>query len=255
MADPVNPIGGERDVLAGELALGVLQGEERTAAQQLLLADRDFAAQVRWWNYRLACMAEEAGAVDVGEDLWPAIVRRLAASPGGVPLEEPVQPSPIAPRRFSGWSLGGAMAGAAAAAAVVTLMLVRPQPETVEAPAQPPVSAPAGERLVAQLQGAQGAFTLAGLVETEAARISLNISGLAPQEGAAPELWVVPEGGAPISLGRIPAQGTFDRALTPAEQAVLIPGSALAVTYEDTETIPNDAPGGEILAVSPLSEV
>ena len=250
MAKPDTTSGGERDVLAGEYALGVLEGEELSAAQQLMLADRDFAEQVRWWNYRLARMAEEAGSVEPGEDVWPAIARRLRSDDGTPAALEPDKPRS---GRFSSWNLGAGMAIAAAAAAVVTFIVVTPR-GAVEQPAPAPTLAPQ-QRLVAQLQSADGAISLAGLVEPQAGRISLNIAGLQPASDQAPELWVVPSDGVPRSLGRIPQAGSFSRELTEQERSLLLPGSALAVTYEDSASIPHPAPTTEILALSALSEV
>ena len=241
----------ERDVLAGEYALGVLEGEELTTARRLTLADREFAAQVRWWNHRLACMAEAASSVEADEAVWPAIERRIGTIPDdAAPLRR------RAAGGLSGAGLLAALGATAAAAAAITLFIASPQPRTVTVPGPTQtVAATPSEQYVAQLASEDGALTLAGIVDPEAGDLRLAIGGLQPGEGAAPELWVVPEGGSPQSLGQIPASGSFSRDLTAQERDLLVPGASLAVTYEDSGSIPNTAPTTDILLIGGLSEV
>ena len=49
MADPTTETDVPEDVAAAELALGLLEGEERGAALRRVLAEPGFAAQVEWW--------------------------------------------------------------------------------------------------------------------------------------------------------------------------------------------------------------
>lgn len=243
----------ERDVLAGEMALGLLEGEELAVARRLMLSDREFAERVRWWNHSLACMAERAGSIEPDSSVWTAIERRLGE--GGV--ADFVAPEPAArgsATGLSGMRLLAALGGAAAAAAVFTLFLVSPQ-------LTQPVPGPAGTqvvsdgRLVAQLQSEDGSITLAGLVEPEAGVLSLNVAGLQPGAGAAPELWAIPADGIPRSLGQIPQSGSFNRELSAEERSIFVEGTALAVTYEESGTIPHPAPTTEILVVGGLTSV
>jgi anti-sigma-K factor RskA len=44
----------DRDLLAGEYVLGVLEGEEAATARRLLEQDKEFAAAVAAWEKRLA---------------------------------------------------------------------------------------------------------------------------------------------------------------------------------------------------------
>ena len=253
MADPVDIEPGDEDTQAGEYALGVLEGEELVAAQRLFLSDRDFADRVRWWRYRLSCMSEAAGAFEPSADVWPAIERRLDDDRGGgMPTPAPLQKPAAA--GLPGWSLGVGMAAAAAAAAVLTFLLVQPaggpQPVPVETPA--PAT---GDRLIAQLASEDGALTLAGFVDPESGQLALNTAGFAPGEGQATELWVVPAGGAPQSLGLIPAAGNFERELTQAERTALVDGASLAVTYENATGAPHEAPTTDILVIGGLTSV
>lgn len=246
--DPTGP-----DITAGEYALGVLEGEELAAARQLYLADRAFADRVRWWELMIARSAEAAGEFEPSSDIWPAIERRLPDQTGRAPEAlQAASPSPGETR--SRWSIGWAMAGAAAAAAVLTAILVQPAGGPPTAPVE--TAAPVGgDRLIAQLQSEDGALSLAGYVDPQAGQLAINIGGFAPGEGQATELWVVPAGGAPQSLGLIPASGTLQRELTAAERMALVDGASLAVTYEDATSAPHDAPSTDILLIGGLSSV
>ena len=248
--DPTGP-----DIVAGEYALGVLEGEALTEAQRLYLSDRDFADRVRWWRYRLACMAEAAGAIEPSADVWRAIERRLTdGGQGGGATTIPQPLTRPAARGFSGWNLGLAMAGAAAAAAALTLLFVQPAGGPPVAPVETATPAP-GERLVAQLASEDGALSLAGIVDAGTGYLQLQAEGFAPGEGQAAELWVVPEGGAPQSLGLIPTDGNLQRELTAAERTALVEGASLAVTYEDASGAPHPAPTSDILVVGGLTRV
>lgn len=243
----------ERGILAGEYALGVLEGEELAAAQRLMLGSREFADMVEWWHYRLNCAAEAAGAYTPSEGVWQAIEKRLRDRDTDETASHGIVPPP-ARRGYSGWTIGAAMAGGAAAAAAITLFLATPTPVSVPEPSPAP-GASVGERLIAQAQSEDGSINLAGIVESGAGRLTLHVAGLNPDPGLAPELWVVPEGGAPHSLGIIPAQGTFARSLSAEDRALIREGSALAITYEDPATAPHAAPGNDILIVGPLAQV
>lgn len=244
----------ERDVLAGEYALGVLEGEERSVAQRLMLTSHDFADEVEWWHLRLGSMAEEARLLVPRDGLWPAIERRLATASAATDRQAAPAESPAS--GYSGWNLGAAMAGAAAIAASVTLLLIEPAPSPD--PISPPPSvagAGPGERLVAQTQSEEGAIRLASIVDHDAGSLTLNVSGLQPGEGEISELWVVPEGGVPRSLGPIPQDGEFVREFDAEERTLLREGSALAITYEQAVGAPHAAPTSDILIVAPLGRV
>jgi len=243
--------GSEPDTLAGEYALGVLEGEDLAVARRLVLTDRNFAEQVSWWNHWLANTAEAAGSHEPSQDLWPAIERRLEGL-GAQPVEALTPATPSGPRGFFGWNLAGAIAGAAVAAAAITFFIAAPGSEP-ETPASAPDEAPEN-RLVAQVQSEDGTISLTSVVEQRAGRIALNISGLEPGNGRASELWIVPSDGSRRSLGQIPESGSFRRELSEQERPLFVPRASLAVTYEDSETIPHAAPTSDILVIGGLSQ-
>jgi anti-sigma-K factor RskA len=202
----------DRDLLAAEYVLGVLEGPEREAVMRD--ADRDDALSraIANWEERLAPLAAIVVPVAPPADLW----LRIEASCGlrAVPLEPMVTPAGAAETR--GWwnALGlwrGMTAlgfGLAAAIAVVAV---------VDRPA-PPSPAPANEiplasAVLAPSNGGAPAF----LAETTAGStlVLQPLRRLAVASGKDLELWALPDGTTvPKPLGVIKATG----------QTVTVPG-------------------------------
>ena len=67
----------ERDALAGEFALGLLEGAEHAAATLRLAHDVEFAAAVTGWQNHLHEIDEGARPQPVPDDLWPGIEAAL----------------------------------------------------------------------------------------------------------------------------------------------------------------------------------
>src|SRR5262245_35362054 len=69
----------EDDLLAAELALGVLEGGERITAGQRAARDRAFALLVEAWEQRLAPWAAEIREVSPPPQVWDRISSALPA--------------------------------------------------------------------------------------------------------------------------------------------------------------------------------
>jgi anti-sigma-K factor RskA len=66
------------------------------------------------------------------------------------------------------------------------------------------------------------------------------------------ELWALPTGGKPVSLGVLPASGTAQRRLTAVQQQALAKTSQIAVTLEPLGGSPTGQPTSTPLFVAPL---
>ena len=66
------------------------------------------------------------------------------------------------------------------------------------------------------------------------------------------ELWALPKGGNPVSLGVLPAAGTSTRVLTMIQKAALASSSQLAVSIEPPGGSPTGQPTGEVVFMAPL---
>ena len=76
---------------------------------------------------------------------------------------------------------------------------------------------------------------------------------LRERQQRATELWVIPAGQAPISLGLIRTD-TVERKVIPAELALrLVTGATMAVSDEPVGGSPTGQPTGDVLAAGPLT--
>jgi len=77
-----------------------------------------------------------------------------------------------------------------------------------------------------------------------------NVHDLPP--GKSHELWALPEGGAPVSLGLLPHTGDHHRVLNAAQRAALAGSKQIAVSLEREGGSPTGTPT-EVLFAAPLS--
>lgn len=229
MVEPLRP--DEDDItLAAELALGLLEGEDLAAARRRQLADPAFAAMVERWLLDFTPLALGGFDVPVPAGLWQRIEMRLPGEDHG---------TVVALRRWR----ATAIATSAAAAVLLAILLLRPVPQPVVLP-PPPV-------VVAQITGTSGA-AFAARYDTEQGMLHVRTEAM-PASRRAPELWVIPAGGKPVSLGLVAAQGRRDMVVAPAQRVLLAEGATLAVTMEDAATAPHVGPSGPPVAAGKIT--
>lgn len=228
MPDAITP--SDRDALAAELALGLLDPAERAEALRLCLSDPDFAAAVEHWGLRFSPLLAELPSVEAPAHVWPMVAARVGSGDG-------TDHGRII-RRWRGIaSLFGTVA-----AALGLFILVRP--------ADAPVPTSVG---VAQLVDASGAGTLAIAYDQSQGTLRLSQATLG-DSNKRPELWVIPADGKPRSLGLIDANGgslSVDRNLQP----FLAEGVTLAITLEDPATAPHPAPTSAPILTGKISVI
>ena len=66
------------------------------------------------------------------------------------------------------------------------------------------------------------------------------------------ELWALPKGRAPVSLGVLPSEGATSRTLTAIQKQALANSSQVAVSIEPLGGSPTGQPTGDIVFVAPL---
>jgi anti-sigma-K factor RskA len=232
MDEPLTPEQ-DREALAAELALGLLDGQARADALRLRLADPDFAALVEAWEAKLSPLYSEWPAADPGGDVWNRIDASLA--------DAPVKEVAVIETRLRRWRTGALLSGAVAAALALVL-LVQPAPAPV--PAAPQLA-------VARIESAtEGPVVLARYDRTKGV-MRLQIAGI--DAGAlAPELWVIPAGGDPVSLGQIGRAGTAEIALPAPHRPLLQDGATLAITMEPMSATPHAAPSSAPVAAGKI---
>ena len=239
----------EDSVLAAEHALRLLDGPMRSKAESRMRNDPGFAAQVERWQERLSPLFEQVEPVAPPAGLWDSLQARLG---GGAQVAAANDNVATLEQRLRVWR--GLTAGAAALAAVcvAALVLRTPGSPSLPVPVTVPGEAPAARTAplaVAALRGETGAAVVAAydansksLVLTPA--VSLDIG----KKSA--ELWLIPAGGKPQSLGLIdPSKPT--RIAAPA--GVGAAGAALAISVEPIGGSPTGQPTGPVIASGALA--
>lgn len=224
------------ELLAAELAFGLLDPPERDAAERRLAAEPGLAAAHRRWQ-------ERAVGLFVGADvtpppgLWDAILARLPAN------DAAAEARAVARRRR--WRWAGAAAAVLAVASTAAL-LVRP------APVPPAPAARAASRgLIAILASPERPASVAVGYDPDARRLTIAPSRVAVGARAA-ELWVIPAGGTPRSLGVIATRAPSTRIAPAGVAASIAPGATLAVSVEPAGGSPAGRPTGPVILTGAL---
>ncbi|MFO1236063.1 MAG: anti-sigma factor [Alphaproteobacteria bacterium] len=222
--------GSPDDLLAAEYVLGVQAADERAATARRAGTDAAFAALVAAWEARLVPLSEAVSPADVPAHLWPAIERRLGwqAAQGGAPRK------PLSLWNSVGLWRGLAFGSSALAAGALALALfVMPAGEPPSMPPAPP--------MVAAIATETGDPMYMAVIDEGSATITV-MPMKAPASGErVPELWIIGEGEAPISLGVVPDKGMARAPFPPAHIDRAHHGAILAITLEP----PGGAPGGK----------
>ncbi len=231
------------DALAAEVALGVLVGAERTAAEQRRERDPAFAARVASWEARLSPLNTAYDPVSPPPGVKPAIEARLFGST-------------VASRR--GWlsRLWGsapfwrAASGVAiAAVAVLALMIARPE---LSAPGSDPGAG--ASALTLSFASEDDAVRLVVLYDRETGALRARRAAGTPPEGQDYELWIIAGDAAPVSLGVLGA--TAEALSVPdALRDAFTESATFAVTLEAPGGSPTGAPQGPIVAAGKALEI
>lgn len=236
MTDPVLP-GAEPADLAAELALGVLDGPERAQAERRLLADPAFAAEVESWRLRLARLADEAAPRAAPAHVWTAIARRLETGGGVVELK--------LRRALAAWR--GAAGVAVAVAAGLAVVLAWPRPAATPTPVAP---GPAPLEAASLSGAAGGSVVFVAVLDPGRRELVLTPASISRTAGRDPQLWVIPAGGKPVSLGLAafgrPVRIPVDAALGASARRTL------AVSLEPAGGSPTGQPTGPVVATGEL---
>ncbi len=230
MADP------DVDLSAAELALGLLEGEERGAALRRLLAEPGFAAEVEWWRERFAALFDLWPEVAAG----PHVAERIAATLDGAS-------APAKPRWP--WPLLAAVSSAIAAC-LLLFIIVDPRPSV---PVSQPVPAARPTSLLVATLDAGEAGPVAAAFDSAAG--SLRIAAApAVEPGKVAQLWAIGGDGVPHPLALL-ARAPATLRMTASDRARIVAGAVLAISVEPTGGSPTGLPTGPVIAKGVLSPV
>lgn len=233
-----------RDQLAAEYALGVLDRAERANAERLAAEDANFSALVAWWHGRLVPLLDEIAPTEPGPDLWTRINAALdgdgARATNVVSIE----------RSLRRWR--GIAATMTAVAAALLLFVALPSPAPIAPPPSPAMTQPGP--MTAAI-GDKGATSFLIAWSPGDRNLMVMPAAVSPVANHSHQLWLIPAGGQPISLGVISAAKPLRMAM-PANMAAQLTGSAtLAVSAEPEGGSPTGQPTGPVIGSGQLHNV
>lgn len=210
-----------RERLAAEYALGTLRGAARRRFERLLAGDTALRDLVQNWELRLNLLAESARPVAPPARVWQRIEQRLgpAAARDG-----------LLARWWNslGFWRGAGILAMAATVALALYIAVTPTPMPVT-------------RYVAVLIDAQKNPILVARFDPGTRELSVrDLRPVAADPAHSRELWIVPAGGQPKSLGLV--EGGKRTVILPPDQAVSVETAILAVSREPPGGSPSGSP-------------
>lgn len=230
----------KRDQLAGEYALGLLEGEELLAARGLAATDAAFARAVEDWQERLAPWFDEFGERKPPAETWERIRPSLAAAPAVGNVVE-------LKRKLGFWKgLSVASSAIAASLALVVGYNAMQQPTAIEAPAAP--------IMAASLMSPSREVMLSAAFEADGKTLTLMPGKMAPPPGRIVQLWVIPADGKPRSLGTV-GMAAERMAVEPAMVEHFHEQPMLALSVEPMGGAPGGQPSGPMVASGQLRNV
>ena len=232
--DRIDPDAG---ATAAELALGVLDGDERAAAMRRVLAEPEFAREVETWRTHFALLFAQWPDVSPGDELEDRIIRLTHAVDS--------RRGSIRPR---GWAIATGVATLIAACLVLALALRPQRIVTVREPA-PAAAAPALVAAIAPTDG--GAEPFAATYDAAIGEVRLA-GGVDVPAGHSAELWVIAGKGDPHALGLI-AGNTARVSIGGSNLRRMAAGVTLAVSIEPAGGSPTGLPTGPVVAQGKLT--
>jgi anti-sigma-K factor RskA len=217
------------DRLAAEYTLGTLRGRARRRFERLCVDSAAARGAAQRWEDHWSTLSRALPPVAPSPGVWPALSRRLFGDDAAAPAAPRV-------RRRRAWSLAAA-AGLVAVALIVGLIMRQTAP--------PPLQTLA-------ILGTDTAHPVWRLERRlPLAALTIEVIGTVPQAaGKSYELWALPRGGAPVSLGLLPVAGSSQRALSERQRTALLAADKVAVSVEPAGGSPTGSPTGPIVIVT-----
>jgi len=225
-ADDIAATPPEPGSLAAEYVLGVLDAARRREVETRIARDRAFAREVAEWQTRLAPLVARIEPVEPPLYVWP----RVRNAVFGVERR-----SRFDDVSFWRWLTAGA--GAVAAAALVFAFTTRTPPApTVVAPLVAAINLDDGKpAFVATIDRARGTM------------IVMPIAAVIPAEKV-PELWLIPPGDKPHSLGVVDIAHPVSITIPAALRDAVTLQAAVAISVEPRGGSPTGQPTGPVIA-------
>jgi anti-sigma-K factor RskA len=217
------------DRLAREYVLGTLRGAARRRFDALCSDNEAARRSVREWEDRLLELSLALEPVQPSAAVWTGIRRRLGSRARGAGVSSSVS---------GGWRFAMAAMLALAVAGLSWIYVTR-----TGDPAAIARLAPEGGPAIWNVE-----------TYPDRGRVRIVVTGEVPiQAGRSYELWALPEGGAPVSLGLMPTGRAEMRRLSDAQRSAVGLSRQIAVSLEPAGGSPTGAPTGPVLYVAALA--
>lgn len=242
MSDATDHIAPEDEsrVLAAEYVLGVLSAEERRAVEARMAEQASFAREVAEWEERLGGMASYVTPATPPAQTWLRIQASLGEQLGAAAPVSIWQSVAF----WRSFSIGSSVL---AAACVAALLYVGMRPAPI---------APSRAPLLATLTGTQTKQpNFVAAIGSDGRSLTIVPAALLTADKRSMELWLIPQGGKPASLGLISAGQPVQLNLPPALLKQVGSGATLAVSLEPLGGSPTGQPTGEVIAHGSLSRL
>jgi anti-sigma-K factor RskA len=214
--------------LAAEYALGTLRGAARRRFERLCARSALARGTLYRWEDDWTQLSLTLSPVQPSPRVWAAVSRRLFGERAALPRAS----------RWRSWQLAAA-AGLVAVALIVGLIVRELAP-------------PAFQTLA--VLGTDSAHPVWRLERRRAlTALAIEVVGaVPPAAGKSYELWALPRGGAPVSLGLLPGAGRAERTLSEPQRTALLAADKVAVSVEPLGGSPTGSPTGPIVIVTPV---
>ena len=214
------------DRLASEYVLGTLRGRARRRFERWRTTVPLVDERCVFWENRLMHLARGITPATPPPHVWDGIRKRLGLSQRGQ-------------RRslLRTYALAASVAFVVVLGSILYWVAFGPQHPTEFAD----ISAPSGVRAwTVEIYGRNQRLTVrTGALPAKAADRDF-------------ELWALPDGGQPVSLGVLPGTGVTQHTLTAVQQRALASATKLAVSVEPIGGSPTGLPTGPVIIVAPL---
>ncbi len=218
-----------------EYVLGVLDADTRAAVAREIEASAEAALAVALWQRRLTPMTEVLPDVAPSEEVWTRIRQ-------GLGWNVPHRPAQAAPFWTNARPWRWISLGAALVAAACVVLLLRAPVREVQRPAYVAL-------MVSSIRQDDGVTDWTATMDLDRKQIVVVPTATAAiPRGRSTQLWLIPAGHAPISVGVFTPDTTNVLPLSPELLTQLGPTAALAVSVEPTGGSPTGQPTGPVVA-------
>jgi anti-sigma-K factor RskA len=253
---PIAPEDADR-VQAAEYVLGVLSAEERRAVETRMAQEAAFAREIAGWEERLGGMASYVSPAQPPAQIW----LRIEASLGAPSASATAAPGSLwqSLALWRGLAIGSLALAAACVAAlfyvgagyVGTGFVASGHGGLGSTPPTPPRTP-----LLVTLTGSQTKQShFVAAIGADGASLTITPTAPLTADKRSMELWLIPQGGKPASLGLIAASQPVQLNVPPQLLQHVGTGATLAVSLEPLGGSPTGEPTGPIIANGNLSRL